>query len=135
MIKYSTENQECNVLYLHTKGVKPENYCQQIDDWINLMYYFTINQSTACIEKLNSGYQVVGCNYLHLPPHFSGNFWWAKSSYLKDLPSLEENPSTYHIHNRGEFLLFYNNPSFFVMHNSGIDHYKENYPKEKYEIL
>ena len=42
------------------------------------------------IELLKT-YDAVGCS-LHLYPkkHFSGNFWWSKSSYLENLENIND---------------------------------------------
>ena len=50
--------------------------------------YFIIRRYDMCISTLDMGYDCCGCNWDELPqPHFSGNFWWATSSHIKNLPS------------------------------------------------
>jgi beta-1,4-mannosyl-glycoprotein beta-1,4-N-acetylglucosaminyltransferase len=133
---FSIENSKDCVLYLHTKGITHDYNNNQINDWINMMLYFLVEKYNICLEKLNNNNDVIGCNFNikndEHDNHFSGNFWWAKCNYLKDLPLLNIiNPSKY----KPEFWLFKNNPNFYIMHNSNINHYDNNYPREKYIIL
>jgi hypothetical protein len=81
-------DEEFNVLYLHHKGAtQPYNYC--VKDWRDLMIHFTIKNWKKCVEELKTN-DVVGVNWRVLPyKHFSGNFWWSKSSYVKILPKLK----------------------------------------------
>jgi len=90
--QYITEK-EYYLYYFHTKGLKNKN-----DPLINvfssrrqLLNYYTLLQYNINIELLDK-YDAVGCN-LHLFPkkHFSGNFWWSKSSYLQTLNNVNDN--------------------------------------------
>ena len=98
-----------------------------------MMLYFLVEKHSECINKLNEGYDIVGCNYnkctASAPEHFSGNFWWSKSKYINTLKVLNEE-----IGNRAyaEFWLFTKNPSYYVIHSSNINHYFSTYPMEKY---
>ena len=98
-----------------------------------MMLFFLVEQYNTCIKKLQEGIQVVGCNYydenLHMrnPPHFSGNFWWANSSYINTLSPLIEKPETVNPTD-AEFWLCQNNPSIYELHNSKINHYMDVYP-------
>jgi hypothetical protein len=89
ILSFSQENKKCNILYIHTKGVRYNmNDTKQID-WINMMLYFLLYKHQKCIELLNTDYLSVGCNYhdgtTGVPKHYSGNFWWATSNHLKNL--------------------------------------------------
>ena len=61
--------------------------------------------------------------------HFSGNFWWATSEYLKNLYEFNETNVN---KMDAEKWLFSNNPIYYEMHNSRINHYNIPYPKDKY---
>jgi hypothetical protein len=76
---------EKNILYLHTKGVgKPINPC--IEDWVEYMCYFNIEQWKKSNEMLLF-YDTCGVDlYDVISLHYSGNFWWAKASYILTLP-------------------------------------------------
>ena len=130
----ATNNPDSNILYLHTKGISHINNINYIADWTNMMLYFLVEKHTECINKLNEGYDAVGCNYIECnqytdKKHFSGNFWWSKSTYINKLHLLDENTG-----NRAyaEFWLFTNNPSYYNMHSSNIDHYYNPYSIETY---
>ena len=132
---FSTQNPNCNILYIHTKGIRYDKNDQKENDWINLMLYFLLYKHSDCIQKLNENYDTVGCNYYckiyhYIPPHFSGNFWWANTNYLKSLKKIDESLKE---RNSCEFWLFRNSPMFYSLHNSNIDHYNTIYPKELYE--
>ena len=120
--------EEFNVLYLHTKGVTRSSIT--VDDWVNYMIYFNIIGYKTCIDHLtNHGYDTVGVNLFTTPPiHYSGNFWWAKSSYLKKLKRC--------IHEH------YNSPEFWLtedklgkfssLWHSNVNHYNERYEERNY---
>lgn len=73
---------DSNILYLHSKGVtKPNN--DNIKSWVNLMEYFCIEQYERCFRALEK-YDTCGVNLSYEPmKHYSGNFWWANSKYIK----------------------------------------------------
>lgn len=80
---FCVKNENCNILYLHCKGVtKPDN--QNINCWIDLMEYFLIEKHSQCIDDLRK-YDAAGVNAGGSPLHFSGNFWWASSNYISKL--------------------------------------------------
>lgn len=98
-----------------------------------MMLYFLVEKYDECINQLNKNYDTVGCNYLFAthayPMHYSGNFWWSKSSYINKLHLLDE---TNVDKEYAEFWLFIKNPKYYCMHMSPIHHYCESYPMEKY---
>src|SRR5437868_8140848 len=88
-IKFNTIH--FKLYYLHTKGSSylptiPSN----IIDWIDCMLYYTFDKYNDAIKILDT-YDTYGMNYLHhvidseFVPHYSGNFWWANSHYIKTL--------------------------------------------------
>jgi hypothetical protein len=93
MRKYSeTDPPNTSYWYVHTKGLRhfgrKKRKKENIIDWINLLLYWNINKWRMALKSLVS-YDIYGCNgvifdgYLH----YSGNFWWANSSYIKTLPN------------------------------------------------
>ena len=135
VIEFSKYNPDSYILYLHTKGITHNNN-EKINDWINMMLYYLVEKHEGCFRNLENNKDVVGCNFLqkldnNIPKHFSGNFWWGNSNYLKNLTLLDEtNPSKPEC----EFILFKNNPSFYEIHNSGVNHYHECYSRSKYAL-
>ena len=124
-------NDNCDILYLHTKGISYPN-SKNIIDWKNMMIYFLVNNCKDCFELLKQ-YDTVGCNYLETPfKHYSGNFWWATSNYIK---SLNRIPNESKRHEAEWWILSNKMVKYYEIHHSGINHYERDYPKEKYTIL
>lgn len=119
---FSIKNSDWNVGYIHTKGVSTiENIC--IDDWRKYMLYFVGTQYKDCITMLNE-YDVVGVDLVDKPVvHFSGNFWWATSNYIKILPKPENIPIKLTFRHNAEFWICVNNGKYYSFHNSNIDVY------------
>ena len=91
VVAFSKIHNDYNVLYMHTKGVsyKQDHYFYQgILSWINFMMYCLVDHSDKCVELL-SEYDTIGTNVREHdtnPLHYSGNFWWARTCYLRNLP-------------------------------------------------
>jgi hypothetical protein len=137
--RFKQTDNDIKILYLHTKGVTtPENQC--IIDWRKYMTYFNVIKYDQCLDALNS-YDCCGVDYSETPTkHFSGNFWWSKSSYIKTLPSIEtiSNPSFPSIlttrHN-AEFWLSMGNGKFKNLWSSNIpvfERHLHQYPDHNY---
>lgn len=100
MYKHALENGDY-YLYIHTKGasrIKGNNdyKYENVENWRRIMEHFCIDNSDVCIKELEN-YDLVGCNYvssgsisLKVPSHYSGNFWWSKSDFIRKLPNLEK---------------------------------------------
>ena len=128
-------NENANILYIHTKGVRYSKDDQKENDWIDLMMYFLVEKYQTCLDRLAQNFDAVGCNYYcvpsrNIPPHFSGNFWWARSSYLKNVADVDESLQD---RNTSEYWLFRNNPVYHNLYSSNIDHYMQAYPRHLYE--
>jgi len=99
---YSINNDDAYILYIHTKGVRNAGNSEVVKSWRNMMEYFLIEKGLICIEGLNY-FDVIGNNIINQQCndfndvcvnknhcyHFSGNFWWSKSSYIKKLHKLD----------------------------------------------
>lgn len=71
--------------YFHTKGVS--RTASVFHETRKNLDYFILEKHEICIFWLDHGYDAVGASLALYPSlHFSGNFWWAKSSHLQDLP-------------------------------------------------
>ena len=128
--RFSENNKDSYVLYLHTKGNSYPNARQEINDWTNMMLYFLVENHEDCFRALDGAHDTVGCNLGASPaPHYSGNFWWAKTNYIATLPALNECVSD---KMAAEFWLFQNIPTACTLHSSGINHYHEAYPRRRY---
>ena len=79
--------------YVHLKGLNRKSvYDQKVFDWRQYLAYWTIERWQDCFKTLGSvspNIDAVGVNWMNNPwPHYSGNFWWAKSEYIKTLKPL-----------------------------------------------
>jgi len=81
-------SQECHCWYIHTKGVS--NLHEAASAYRKQMEGVVIDKHLTCSDLLKD-YDACGPSWrvtgfgLHRP-HFSGNFWWARGSYLRTLP-------------------------------------------------
>ena len=75
------------ILYIHTKGASKQDN-QNVISWRHLMNYFNIEKVKNVFKLFEkTEFNTYGVHYIALnnKSHYSGNFWWAKSSYLKTL--------------------------------------------------
>jgi hypothetical protein len=129
------------ILYLQTKGVTaPNNPC--IEDWRQYMTYFNVRQYQKCFDVLDE-YDCCGVDLVSEPAlHYSGNFWWSNSSYIKKLPIIDEirfpkTPPILSIRHNGEFWIGMGNGRLKSLWNSNINVYERHlhrYPKVKYKM-
>jgi hypothetical protein len=56
-----------------------------VNSWRHFLEWGTIDRWKDAIGYLQTN-DAVGVNYRSSPwPHFSGNFWWARSTYIREL--------------------------------------------------
>jgi len=124
------ENMEenCEILYLHTKGITCQDN-ENVMDWIDMMKYFLIDKYDNCSNLLKS-HDTVGCNYSVSPlKHFSGNFWWANSNYIKQkLTKIYSDKK----HINEWWICSGADVNSYELHNSDINHYNTYYSKDNY---
>ena len=145
------QTEEFNVLYLHTKGVSRTNQC--VNDWVNLLRYFNISRWNDRLNELETN-DCTGINYGgnpddikehpstwgygKAPMHYSGNFWWSKSSHIKNLTDplawTPDNDLTRWRMMCEMWVCQLPNGKYHCAYSSGVDHYMTPYPKEIYEI-
>jgi hypothetical protein len=78
--------------YLHTKGLKDKNDPNEhiFASRRQILNYYTLIQYDINIKLLET-YDAVGCSLTLYPKkHFSGNFWWSKSSHLQHLKNVND---------------------------------------------
>ena len=103
LIKSFSDNvsKRINILYIHTKGTLNKPHSKE---WREYLQHFLVSRHTDCLHYLNEGRNCVGVN-MNLHPkggvnarrcHFSGNFWWSNTDYIKSLsPELHEADGRY----------------------------------------
>lgn len=114
---------DCYCWYIHTKGVS--DLCPNRASWRRRMESVVLDNHAACYELLNE-HDACGPFWLMIGfdrpnPHFSGNFWWARSSYLRTLPR----PVELHVANRYE-------AEFWIGKNPAIKVYNWILPSDPY---
>lgn len=141
-----TEIEPFYALYIHQKGITKTNTNLEtnMDHWRWLMDYWCIENWKLCIDKLNEGFNIVGCNLSYNPTtHFSGNQYWAKSEFIFTWPKLKL-PSSFNF--KPQIQSPMNNTRYDVefwygrcpdlkpctLFNSDVDHYKQLFPPELY---
>lgn len=127
--------EDVNILYIHTKGVSNKyinDYKSKkcISDWVEYMTYFNIYKWKICLEKIKE-YDAVGVNLhnMNAPLHYSGNFWWSKSSHVRNTGLIKDNG-----YNSAEFYITSNpNQKYACLWNSNyLNHYINEYPSYLY---
>lgn len=120
--------------YIHTKGVNHYGINDvNVRDWRKYMEYFIIEKWKDCVKYMDT-YDVCGVNFLdkfmHIPPHFSGNFWWTRSDYVVT------NPPNFRPGNRMDhehWICAVTSPVRVKrLYYSTVDHYTTPYPREFY---
>jgi hypothetical protein len=77
------------VYYFHTKGVS-RSEGDNFESRRKLLDFYTLEKFYINI-KLLKYYDAVGCaSSLYPKKHFSGNFWWSKSSYVNTLVDVND---------------------------------------------
>jgi SAM-dependent methyltransferase len=98
-IEAYARHHEAFVLYLHSKGVSNPADATKAK-WRRLMMRELIENWEQCVVQLPY-YDAIGVNWRDLPPisHFSGNFWYASTRYLRTL---------------ADFAHYYDNPHYQI---------------------
>lgn len=136
------------IWYIHSKGVKFDlsdtvQY-NPVLAWRQYMEYFVIEQHSRCIEALTT-HNACGVNLRGWPSmHFSGNFWWANSDYIKTLKPLSLEDETNPTSQKQWMLDWYLSPELWIGSNAtqqtmfslfdsgSVNLYKQIFPREKY---
>ena len=132
MIRKANEYTENTpMLYLHTKGLSYSNpdLKKNVDAWVRYLDLYVINKWEECVDSLKEN-DAAGGFYVEDPKHFQGNFWWANSDYIKNLPKItNENVSEY---NRGEFWILSQTDKVYPLSGvTPVDMYQNYYCKEE----
>jgi hypothetical protein len=87
---------EAYILYEHAKGCTHPAGDPMRTRWRGCMQKTVVRNWRQCVADLDSEFEAVGVHWM-VPPAtppgqfiFAGNFWWARASFLKTLPSIME---------------------------------------------
>lgn len=131
------KNPDTCYLYVHTKGVSVNSDNSNIDQWRRMMSYFMIYGWRSCLESLSYA-DTVGVDFRTEPVrHYSGNFWWAKGSYIATLPEVTSIPLIFSERHKAEFWLCSNEKGLHhCLYDSTVDCHQRHlysYPIENYK--
>jgi len=139
-IKYFADNiqQNIKILQIHTKGVfnKPFSH-----EWRKYLEYFLIEKHELCLSMLDHFY-TVGTNLQYYfdnvrkyRNHFSGNFWWSHSNYIKTLSLIEKNEDRFSVEHWLIGNLEKNDYRYFLsLHHTPYDLYQNAIKPEEYNL-
>lgn len=137
MLRQHAAAHDSMILYLHTKGVSRTG--PSIDDWRACMLYWMVERWKECVDKLRRGYDAVGYTLCQRPlPHFQGNFWWAKSTYIRTLDDVRKVTFIPSVANQGErhkaefWLLGNKDVRLYEAYNHKLRPYSDRNPRERY---
>lgn len=139
-----SKNNDSNIMYIHTKGVsRPKN--KNVWNWRKLLEEHLIHNHKNCIDKLQD-YDIVGGNFIDQGKkeqkilnenhcaHFSGNFWWSKTSYIRTLPKIR--PDIIDLSKNNFYwlcerwiMLHYPNNKYYEILSTKHKHYYESSPE------
>ncbi len=128
MLKKANEySSNTPMLYVHTKGASHIHPIMKknISAWVRYLDLYTINKWEECIQGLRDNDAAGGLYEASNPKHFSGNFFWANSEYIKSLPRI----TAYNIdnYNRGEFWILSNTSKVYSLKDNPTTDRYQNY--------
>lgn len=152
-LKKFCDNQTNNnlILYIHNRGITHEEG-SATDSWTEMMEYFVIERWKYSIQMLKDKF-TCGCElwchtYQRIPKynfyfHYSGNFWWSRSDYIK----LLEYPEIGNRHTESEDWILLKlgrgieKEYFGILHRTSLNRYERGmvysytdyYPRKYYE--
>lgn len=102
-IRRKSEGEHCLFYYFHTKGITYQaletddreflGFKRNIEAWRKMMEHFLFDKWRVAANTLTSSYDTYGSYRLPPPPKpyylYAGNFWWARSEYVRRLPSFD----------------------------------------------
>jgi hypothetical protein len=86
-----TEREPFRAYYLHTKGASTADREGRNPAywWGEYMAHYVVFRWRDCVLKLAEGFDTCGVEWRREPEaHYSGNFWWATSAYVRRLPDV-----------------------------------------------
>lgn len=124
LLSDSTEK-EFYVLYINNKNFS--HIEKNVYDWFEYLSYFNIYHYKTCIKELEK-YCTVGVNLQKSDDnlYYSGNFWWSKSSHIRNLGYIKDDDVP-------EFWITSVNEKYKSLWDSNINHYENPYPYYYYQ--
>ena len=131
------------VLYIHTKGInidnkftaKPKSSRQPVRDWVEYLIHFNMYRYKDMLKLLETndcaGVQLKerGMKPNDGNTHYSGNFWWSKSSHIITLKTIG---SSNYLSPEFWIASKKHNCTYASLYKDRTVGYKNIFPKEKY---
>lgn len=132
---YSLVKHPFNLFYMHTKGsfVNEKSRYENAVLWRKYMEYFILDSWEDCVKALED-HDICGVEWREEPScHFSGNFWWARDSYLQKLPNIIDYWSKNRLDRiQAEMYIGQSYPNYKDFSNFGLDMYFNSITEDKY---
>jgi hypothetical protein len=139
-----TVPENTRILYCHLRGVtSPGN--EHIHTWRKYLTHWNIDKYITALELLREndavGVDLIPKEVWPYADHFSGNFWWANSDYIRTLPSIAQisDPNSEQkatLRHNGEFWIGMGNGKLKSMNDADVDicsRHLISCPKEYYQ--
>lgn len=125
--QYSSSNKK--ILYCHLRGITTPNN-PHISTWRNYLIRHNISNFRKAYYILDN-YDACGVDLITKDrwphaEHFSGNFWWANSDYIKKLPNISDiskpdSKTILTLRHNGEFWIGMGNGNLKSMYDVDVD--------------
>ena len=128
------QDRDIDVMYIHSKGCISNT--AHVSTWRQVLNHFTIAEWPTCLKYLETN-DVVGVKDKYSLSHktVSGNFWWSKSEYIRNLPeplnstTYQTDPNRYPDGGAYRYTfedwISVNNPSVHYIVDTKTDHYAD----------
>ena len=131
LIEDEIHKTEENIKILYFSGLGVTGNSEFKKSWRAYLTYFVVTQFEECLKALDDGYDVCGVDWRTDPiPHYSGNFWWSNSNYLKTLPKVQtlnkpDSPRVLTLrHNAEMYIGMSQNVKPRILHQSNVSQYE-----------
>lgn len=85
LLRTESQNGDYDICYVQNKGAV-SGFTPHVANWRDLLNHYIIKEWHACVKELNE-YDLVGVADRNSNGIMcSGNFWWTKSAYVRELP-------------------------------------------------
>lgn len=126
------EVEPVHILYMRTLSTEFQNVHNSLEDWRNLLLYYLVEEHWSCFHLIESReIDVVAVNFINNPRALNGNYFWASSHFLAQLPMVPYNfPRFESI--ASEWLFTSPMMKIYVPHISRVNHELTSYPRYCY---
>lgn len=132
LLLQDSQTQVFRALYLHTKTIRHNKDNPFVNDWLDYLLHFCIEQYKFMLFKLMQN-DTCGVNLQQYENkwHYSGNFFYANSNYIRTLKTIPNDAD----YLAPEMFICSGLGKFVSIHKSGVNHYTERYEREKYNNI